>query len=699
MGIIEIQVRKDRFVDFFQAELNRQRLAKPTLDVPLLPELQGRLLERIECVGCAVEPSMGAGQVTVQADMVFHYHTSLATVRAAGSLRPPVTEHVQKTLPFVFSVPLSTPSGQPSPPRFQWSMFSGLVTDDIPLDLPTEITAQSAAVEADENVVVIRLGTQVNDPVTAPIVNRLGQGDWVRLISGDVLAEVFTASLTTTLGGGLPQDVVVDTPPAGGWVAHRIGLTPWEPPFVMVGAKLVAEDQCLFDIDIGIDLQMIVGFQASGHELTTTLRLQWDADSTLCDIVSGLLLTPIAGTVVHIMAEEEVAEGILGAATNPDGFQKIAEDDESITYQSTTSVDLQAPGFVLTHSEVTNEGLVAGGTLEIQRERRGLEGEASAPASILKTDCTARRVSVAFNPATVSLRDIGVGGPPALFPGGATFDPPDAWVVALGTGNSWLDLVLVFADPSQGRQPAGTATSVFLHTDCGLRWVDLGVVPADRPEPTTTDVAEMINRCIMLVDPWGEGVLNLEWLGDPPDLLDGLTPLRQWAVGLQELPADVRVEVVAVGPEGERSLGTIEGQQNVALQLVTNANETLSLRASGPISAPAPTVSQGWITPIAEVPLESGPVSVASGGGMIAYLGDDGEIRFIDPSLSRVAGTPRTSVVSRDTPADRLAGVLGRKPGRNFDGNAVVARVDRNTVAVIHNGSLHIAHAGPMSRL
>jgi hypothetical protein len=141
------------------------------------------------------------------------------------------------------------------------------------------------------------------------------------------------------------------------------------------------------------------------------------------------------------------------------------------------------------------------------------------------------------------------------------------------------------------------------------------------------------------------------------------------------------------------------GQQNVALQVVTNANETLSLRASGPLSAPAPTVSQGWIAPFAEVPLEGEPMSVAAVGGVLGYLGNDGEIRLIDPSLSHMTRTLNSSGVRADDPVHRLTSALGRKPGRNFDGNATVARVDSNTVAVIHNGSLHIAHAGPMSRL
>lgn len=703
MGLIEFQIRKEAFSAYVKAELNRRRLPSPMLNVPLLPELQGRLLERIECLDCIVKPSQGAGRVTVEANMVFHVHTSLATVRAAGSLQPAATEQIPRSLAIDFSIALTAANGQPSPPSLQWSLFSGLLSGGaISLDLPQEINAQAAAVEADHQIVAIRLGTRSDDPVNAPIIDRLGGGDWVRLITGDVLAEVFTANLATTLDGDLPPGVIEETAATGTWATVRVGFLPWNPPFVLATAGVVAENQCLFDIDVAIDLTMAVTFQVTGSSLVTTLTLAWDADSTLCDIVSSLIFTPIAGIAINVIAEDQVADAILGAASNPAGFQQVAASDSSITYQRTSSLNMPQPMFAFTQAEVTSDGLVTRGTLQIQANRQGLQGEATPPVSRLDRDCGARQVRVAFQPASVALRDIGVGGPPRLFAEGTTFDPPKAWVVTAGASNTWLDLVLEFTDPPTGRLAPGTPTSVFLHTDCGLRWVDLGVIPADRAQPTTADIVEMISDCMAISDPWGEGVLNLGWLIDPPDVLHGFDPIRQWSLGLRELPAGSRVDIVARAANGDtRIVGEIEGRPNVAIQVVTAATETLELRTNGLISAPAPIVVQGWVVPFAQASLDDVPVSVASVGSRIGYVGGDGETRLLDlgpngelRASHEILATTRTG----DASAARIGHVLNRE-SRGHRQITEVARIDRVTVAVIHNGQLLIGTQGPTIRL
>jgi hypothetical protein len=92
MAIVEFQFSKQAFLDYFKAEINRRRLPFPTLDVPLLPQLKGHLLEQIECLNSTAEAAAGDGQITVQVELAIHYHTSFATIRAAGSLKRAVTE-------------------------------------------------------------------------------------------------------------------------------------------------------------------------------------------------------------------------------------------------------------------------------------------------------------------------------------------------------------------------------------------------------------------------------------------------------------------------------------------------------------------------------------------------------------------------------------------------------------------------------
>jgi hypothetical protein len=143
MSVIEVQFRKQAFLDFFKAEINQRRLPFPTLDslAFALPQLKGHLLERIECLNCSADATAGDGQVTVEVQLAIHYHTSLTTIRAAGSLNPPVTEQVPITVPIVLSVQL-----QPVP-QLQWvAQFGFFPPGIVPLSLPEGIDIKSAGV-------------------------------------------------------------------------------------------------------------------------------------------------------------------------------------------------------------------------------------------------------------------------------------------------------------------------------------------------------------------------------------------------------------------------------------------------------------------------------------------------------------------------------------------------------------------------
>ena len=135
-------------------------------------------------------------------------------------------------------------------------------------------------------------------------------------------------------------------------------------------------------------------------------------------------------------------------------------------------------------------------------------------------------------------------------------------------------VVLTFRDPPGGRLPAGTATSVYLFSNYGVRWVDLGTIPALSPELLVQlDARKLMNSyCDSISNPWAGGLTEFTWV-DPlldPDYLErqaGLGRLRLWSVGLRDLPETARVELLAIGPEGrERQLGVIEGRRNVALE-------------------------------------------------------------------------------------------------------------------------------------
>ena len=690
MAIVEFQFRKQVFLDYFKAEINRRRLPFPTLDSPFLPQVKGHLLERIECRSCTAAATSGGGQLTVQAEIAIHYHTSLATIRAAGSLKRAVTEQQIIPVPVVFSVRLDTPN-----PQLQWVPTFGLIPpDNVPLNLPAGLNPQSAAVEASEDVIVIRLGTRPDDPVNAPITSRLGNSDWSQLIPGQLFVDQFTAGLSRALASAISGDLESSKSSSGVWLPDGMPLGGGNVPLVIVSAEITA-------MNISVLISLTAQFAVSGHTLVTTLTLNCVVESILFDVLGTLILPPIGGFVFHEIAEDTVSEILLGEVGTPTGFQKIGETDNSITYQSTSLLSGPSSSFVLTHAEVNKEGLLMTGDAQIRPLPLGLQGSVSTPVSSLDRDCNRKRVTVEFRPAQVFLNDIGMDGPPKIFPDGILFNPAGAWAAVPGASNDWLDLALTFVDPPGGRLPVGTATSVILDTDCGVRWVDLGVIPPDHEQPTVGDIAEMLSRCMGISDPWGDGVMNLDWLVDWPDLRYEFEPVRQWTIGVRDLQEDVRFEFVAVGPDGEeRVVGATGGRQNFAVQITTNANETLQIRTMGGLSAPAPVVFQRWIVPFASLPLESVPAAVSAFERMVGVIGFDGNTQVVQIAAGGVLSTQRLNGERQMDPSlDRLVNKLAREVRRNREPWAVAAQIDRQTVAVSHGQELLIGTMGPVTKM
>jgi hypothetical protein len=73
---------------------------------------------------------------------------------------------------------------------------------------------------------------------------------------------------------------------------------------------------------------------------------------------------------------------------------------------------------------------------------------------------------------------------------------------------------------------------------------------------------------------------------------------RFWALGLQDLPANARIEVVASATDGgERLVGVVEDMKDVVLEVLTSPKETLAFRVREGFHAPRPTVARGWFVP------------------------------------------------------------------------------------------------------
>ncbi len=109
----------------------------------------------------------------------------------------------------------------------------------------------------------------------------------------------------------------------------------------------------------------------------------------------------------------------------------------------------------------------------------------------------------------------------------------------------------------------------------------------------------MNSYCDSISNPWAGGVTKLEWVNPlvDPDY-EHHDRLRFWALGLQGLPPDARIELVATNVGGrERLLGVVEGMKEVVLDVLTTPKETLAFRVRKGFHAPRPTVARGWFVP------------------------------------------------------------------------------------------------------
>jgi hypothetical protein len=701
--VVELQVREEALVEVVKAVVNDRRLPSASIDSPFAPQVSNRPLDSIECVGCTFEQD-GEGEMSANLDLLVRFYESYAVARAAGSLQRPATREDHLALRLHFRVEVGGGGA-----RLLWApVFAGVVDDgSLSLgDLGAGFTAVRGAVLVQDGIVCVRLGSSPSDPLTAQIVSRLdAQDDWVQTVPGEVLAATVRMSLDGAVATIADDEHVPDGAAAATYVTVALPGLPGlpSPPCVVASADVVAVDACpVFEEDITVTLSVVATFRAVGAALETTVRLSVDADSFWCAFSWGLIGGPIAAGVVSAVASDMAGNAAAGAA-GPGGSELVDSDDDSITYRGLRPLAL--PGrFTLTRSALDDSGLILAGTLVPWRPATGgLQGWVDPPRSVLDVDCRARQVRVAFRHAVVELHDYDPpGGPPRLFPDWTRFEPADAWVAVPGKGNSWQDLVLTFADPPTGRLPVGTPTSVYLMTDCGLRWIDLGVVPPDHDEPTTADRASMISTCMALSAGWREQALSVFWLPRPPDQVRVIEPIRQWQLGFDELPGDVRLEFVALSADGvERAMGTgtSNGRRGLGVELVTAADETLVVRADSTDYQVLPIVRQRWIQPLGAVELSSEPIALAAVAGRVAVQDAEGTI-----TLVALADDGHLNALPLD-PADRAPGLdllrssLKRQVRRGRLPWAGAARLDDHTVAVVHRRALVVGTAGAGQQL
>lgn len=545
----------------------------------------------------------------------------------------------------------------------------------------------------------IRLASDAADVLGAPATNRLVEAsDWTQFVPGSAIAQVVGASLGAAVGSVIKGDKNYGPGKAAAatYVTTPLLGIPATPPFVLGTAEVVAINACpVFNIDVSVELRVIATFVGNGPSIETTLHLSWSADSTWCQVADFFVATPAAPFVIASVSSDKASRAILGGGVDPAGFREIGRDDTSITYRQQRPLPVPAP-LVVTASSFDSNGLTISGGMTYAPAGLGLQGWASSPTSGLLLDCGQRRVSVKFNPPQVGLLDHNTPGTPPRIFGDSLVVPANAWVIVTGGGNDTLETLVTFAEPSTGRLPAGTATSAFLSTDCGMRWVDLGVIPPDHAPPGTADTAAMLNKCMFRTASWKQRVLSYQWLPRPVEDTPEEAAVRQWLVGLTDMPADTRLQFVAVSAHGvERAIGETEGLTALAAHITTAKNETLEIRSNHDRNPPPQVAAQRWFSPIATLRLREPPMAVAAGAGLLGMRSHDGAISLLKiGTKGEIHVVPFASL--RQLPADVAALVdeldravhSGRKPWNSM------AQIDGRSGCVVHAGHLLIGRLG-----
>jgi hypothetical protein len=708
MAIIEIQFREDKFFNILRAQMAR-------VDIPraFFPELgPDRLIERIEpgqvSFADQADPAFAGqreGEVIFKIPFLMH-HTSFTDARAAGSLMRPATQQIA----CVFWIKI----GGAAPATLVWSLVGATVSGQFRPVLPmgdsfslgsVGLTVSDLLVVAGAGVVALRLGTRTNDALLGAGVNRLGGADWGYFIAGEVfadqLAETMNEAVSSAAQGSSDPELEVDSLGAGIW-SDTIPLVPglvylpvsWgafaEVGIVALGAIPVIHADVPVRIVASTQITPNVGLQ----QLVLSTTINWFAHDFITQGSAGLI------TVV----EDKVSTAMLSKLKSPPGQTVTDHGDKYIVYRSvmdllhpktslfTTSVQqagIGEDGFWATGALTVFQAPVASFTLD-------------APRWVSGEDCHSRSWKTEFHPPAVHIfcRDRFFGLKLRSAP---VIDPPGFWIptigsTGVGTGIEVRDIV--FRSPSPVPPPAGATSSAFLNTNLGVRWVDFGAVPA-QPVPSNNPTgleARVISDCMAISDRWGMGVFNLAWLIDPPDSQFELAPLRDWTIVAEGIVDLDRIELVAIGPNGERRLPSISVEEGtVFAQVVTDADETLHVRSKVSMLSAPPQVLQRWIVPWSAIPVEPGITPLALLDGVL-WVTDGGKLSRIElPGIVSMESAADTSMkIRRVHTADlplRLADHLKRRGERVLPRPQIVGQ--GRIVAVLHRGDIVLGLAGP----
>jgi len=695
MALIELQIGAARFCEFVKGEINSRPLPYDNMTVltwlHALSPLPGPAfaVDRIECSGCTVNASASAGGVlTLTADIDVHYITTRDALFGVGSMQPPPTATIS------FSTPLTiTLTVEADGPQLQWNASQLGQSGVFDFSLPEGLTPAATAVIAGGDLVAVRVATAASDPVVAlPLTDRRAGQDWNLLISGQIFTEVMIDRLNTQLDAAISPDLAMAKRPRGNWDALLRQAVAW--------AEMTAIDQAPpLNVDVPVDLTLTCRLSLNGVYLTTTPTLDWDTETTWVDVIGTLLFVPLKW-VIEDIKDKKASKKVFALAQTPQDYVKVGQTKNSITYEKTIELAPPGPRFFVTNSAVTMLGVELAGSLNPRPGLAGLTGAVTEPAWGFVMSCSPEGAGVAWYPGQIALQAVNGTAPPTLFPQLTEFTPGGAWGLGYdGAAHASNELKLVLTDPPGGRLAVGTRTKVILFTDCGVRWADLGVIPADELSTNTVLLNSMKRvaheRCAAISIPWGRHIDTttiVEWMVDPlldpdPDRIKEVAPLRLWTMVIPTLSPTARLHFFGLTGGAERPLGVLAERKSAVVQIVTGADELLAVRASEEVAVDGVTISQAWLAPL----------TVTSGAGLhpVAF---DTDRNTIELASSR----DTEDLSSMELSTNGIHQFTIRTGDRHDDGAptwATALRLDRQTVAVSHRDQIVVASKSPTLRV
>lgn len=649
MAIIEVQFQEDSFCTMVKAEMDR--LAWPSeiiqfvaqfgkyifTDANGFPWKHDLLLDKIECTSVAIahDPKVAdvlPGTLLIELNVRI-YLTSRENALAAGHLAIAPPEQVIDTR-FWVNLRLTLMQGieytmvKAEDSRFNAIALSGMFqwAGAFPQQLSSRpIILFASAILAKDGVVALRFGTSVAEQQNRQAFldswsgNRLESAGWGLFITGHLLARILTAEINDAT----QQAAAASSNPRLEVIAEANGNWNTQERKAQAQVQMNAIDALPADFDVPFSIRVSVTalpYLNSGFHLDT--EIQWVAE----DLLSNLGLGYVQSMINDAVRDKLQPPGSLQTET--------ARGDTYVRYRSTTLLNPpRSHTFTadITASRVDDHGIAITGPLSI-RPAPVATWSMTSPYWMFSGDCRSRSMRQRLHPGVVQL----VGSDPYYeLRQLVDLNANASWVMTErrsmpGTIPVTLEIEFQPAPAMSDKDIAGKPLSSYLYTNMGLRWVNFGMIP-EKPVVSELEflhrTAELISHCMAISDRWGRGVLNLNWLIDPPAMnVDfGFPLMKEWEIlgrGIED--AEV-IEVSALQLDGrQRRIGFIPVVgATLFFRAVTEQDETLELRTGAPMHSPAPQIRCRWIAPWAIIQL-SKPVRTFSlrGDCMLMHYAD-----------------------------------------------------------------------------